>query len=230
MARRAEIEPLSAELMAEPRWAQAAQALVDGCIDLPSDDERVALLAVVCDSLGDELYPAFLRLLALIGRLGNHAARAAVAQALVHALRTGRLPSGRRSAWGAEASSAPPPAYGHTRSLGPLEYLCAWHAQADAAHALGVEQFHVAAHSLMNLIASSDDARKLYCDKLLADVDDPIAGALSRPTRHALRELALAWAAGADALDASTRFVNALPPSREASLASRIAQPAYALR
>ncbi|HSC01635.1 MAG TPA: hypothetical protein VLE45_17075, partial [Burkholderiaceae bacterium] len=69
-----------------------------------------------------------------------------------------------------------------------------------------------------------------YCEKLLADVDDPIAGALNRQTRHALRELALAWAAGADALDASTRFVNALPQGGDGSLASRIAQPAYTLR
>lgn len=221
---------MTAALLTEPRWAQAAQALVDGCIDLPHEDERVALLSAVCDGLGEDLYPAFLRILSLIGRHGDHAARAAVADTLVHALRTGRVPSGRRSAWGADTASAPPLSYGHTRSLGPLEYLCAWHAQTDPGRALPVEQFHAATRSLMDLIASSDVARKLYCDKLLADAGDPIAGALSRPTRHALRELALAWAAGADALDASTRFVNALPQGRNASLASRIAQPVYALR
>ncbi|HEX6017292.1 MAG TPA: hypothetical protein VFZ28_04245 [Burkholderiaceae bacterium] len=217
-------------LMADPRWTQAAQALVDGCIDLPNDEDRVALLSAVCDGLGDDLYPAFLRVLSLIGQQGDHAARAAVANTLVHALRTGRLPSGRRSAWGAHVSSTPPVGYGHMRSLGPLEFLCAWHAQADPARALPAEQFHAAARALMNLIASSHDARRLYCEKLLADVDDPIAGALSRPARHALRELALTWAAGADALDASTRFVNALPQGRDGSLASRIAQPAHALR
>ena len=221
---------MTAALLAEPRWAQAAQALVEGCIDLPHEEDRVALLTTVCDALGDDLYPAFLRVLSLIGQHGDHAARAAVSDVLVHALRTGRLPSGRRHAWGADASSTPPLSYGHTRSLGPLEYLCAWHAQADAGRALSAEQFHVAARSLMDLIASSDDARKLYCEKLLADVDDPIAGALTRQTRHALRELALAWADGADALDASTRFVNALPQGRDSSLASRISQPAYTLR
>jgi len=221
---------VSAALLAEPRWAQAAQALVEGCIDLPHEEERVALLGAVCDGLGDDLYPAFLRVLSLIGQHGNHAARAAVADVLVHALRTGRLPSGRRSAWGADASSAPPPSYGHTRSLGPLEYLCAWHAQAEAGRALSTDQFHTAARSLIDLIASSDDARRLYCEKLLADVDDPIAGALTRQTRQALRELALAWSAGADALDATTRFVNALPQARDSSLASRISQPAYSLR
>jgi len=216
--------------LTEPRWVLAAQALVDGCIDLPHEEERVSLLIAVCDGLGDDLYPAFLRVLSLIGQHGDHAARTAVADALVHALRTGRLPSGRRNAWGADAASAPPMSYGHTRSLGPLEYVCAWHAQADPGRALTADQFHSAARSLMDLIASSDDARRLYCDKLLAEVDDPIAGALSRPTRHALRELALAWGAGADALDACTRFVNALPQTRDSSLASRISQPAYSLR
>src|SRR3989442_4921679 len=87
-----------AALLSEPRWAAAAQALVDGCVDLPGDEDRVALLAAVCEGLGDELYPAFLRLLWTIGLHGDHAARAAVARALVHALRSGRLPSGRRSA------------------------------------------------------------------------------------------------------------------------------------
>src|SRR6185369_6974541 len=130
-----------AALLSEPRWAEAAQALVDGCIDLPDDEDRVALLASICEGLGDELYPAFLRVLWLIGQHGDHAACAAVARALVHALRTGRLPSGRRSAWGASEPSAAAAAYGRTRCLGPLEYLCAWHVQADPVRALSAAQF-----------------------------------------------------------------------------------------
>jgi hypothetical protein len=221
-----------AALLSEPRWAQAAQALVDGCIDLHDDEDRVSLLAAVCARLGDELYPAFLRLLWTIARVGDHAARAAVADALVHALRTGRLPSGRRSAWGASAEAAKAAAqnYGHTRSLGPLEYLCAWHAQAEPAQALTAEQFHTAARSLMDLIGTSAQARLLYCEKLLADVDDPIAGALTRQTRHALRELATAWANGADTFDASARFVSMLAVARDGSWSSRLPQPAFSLR
>ena len=218
-------------LLAEPRWALAAQALVEGCIDLPNDEDRVALLAAVCDGLGDDLYPAFLRVLAIIGQHGDHAARAAVAQALVHALRTGRLPSGRRTAWGANPALQAAAGYGVTRSLGPLEYLCAWHAQAEPEHALAAAQFHDAARALMDLIASSDQARALYCEKLLADADDPIAGALTRQTRHALRELVLAWAAGAPSMDASARFLAALPQARAGSLAALALQPpAYAPR
>ena len=117
-------------LLAEPNWGAAAQALVDGCVDLPDDEDRVALLGAVCHGLGDELYPAFIRVLWMIGQHGDHAAKAAVARALVHALRTGRLPSGRRSAWGA-STPAIEHAYGRTRSLGPIEFVCAWHAQTD---------------------------------------------------------------------------------------------------
>ena len=108
-------------------------------------------------------------------------------------------------------------AYGRTRSLGPLEYLCAWHAQADPARVLTAEQFHVAARALMDLIGCSGEARLLYCEKLLADVGDPIGGALSRGTRDALRALATAWSEGASSFDASARFLSSLQRPREGS-------------
>lgn len=216
-------------LLAEPRWSLAAQALVDGCIDLQSDEDRVALLGSVCERLGDELYPAFLRVLWTIGERGDHAACAAVARALVHALRTGRLPSGRRSAWGA-SGSMPSAGFGAPRSLGPLEYLCAWFAQAEPARALSAQQFHSAARAVMDLIATSAEARALYCEKLLADVDDPISGALTRQTRQALRALVTAWSAGAPSFDASARFLSALPEARSAPLGALALQPAYAPR
>jgi hypothetical protein len=197
-------------LLDSPRWTAAAQALVDGCLDLPDDESRVALLAAVCDRLGDDLYPAFLRVLWLVGEFGDHAACAAVAGALVHALGTGRLPSGRRAAWGAVGGPDAGAAYGTTRSLGPIEYLCAWHAQAAPEHALAAEHFHVAARALMGLVGASTDARRLYCEKLLADVADPLSGALTRRTRSALRALASAWAAGGAPDDVSACFLTEL--------------------
>ncbi len=208
-------------LVAEPRWTLAAQALVDGLVDLPDDEDRVALLAQVCEGLGDELYPGFLRVLWLIGRHGDHAACAAVARALVHALRTGRLPSGRRSAWGARIGVDT--AYGSVRLLGPLEYLCAWHSQAEPALALPAETFHTAARGLMELFGASAEARALYCEKLLAEADDPLAAALSRRTRDGLRALARAWSAGADAAVASGRFLAALDSAP--GLPSRLVAP-----
>lgn len=209
----------AAALLPEPRWSGAARALVEGCLDLPTEEDRVALLAAVCDGLGDDLYPGFLRVLTIVGAQGDHAARAAVATTLVHALRTGRLPSGRRGAWGALGAAVTPAAsFGSTRSLGPIEYLCAWHAQGTGEQALPAAQFETAARSLMELVGCSDEARLLYCEKLLAEVDDPLVGALTRPARHALRALATAWSQGATPLEASARFVAALPDLRAPSL------------
>ncbi|HET9646382.1 MAG TPA: hypothetical protein VFP68_24185 [Burkholderiaceae bacterium] len=215
-----------AALLSEPNWVLAARALVDGCLDLSTDDERVEFMAAVCGGLGDELYPAFIRVLWTVGQHGDHGAKAAVARALVHALRTGRLPSGRRSAWGSSAPMNSNAAYGRTRSLGPLEYLCAWYAQTDPPRALSAAQFHTAARALMELIASSREARLLYCEKMLADSDDPIGGALSRRTREALRALAHAWSEGVNASDASARFLCALKQPRADSLAALARQPA----
>jgi hypothetical protein len=216
-------------LLAEPRWSAAAQALVDACIDLPTDEDRVAVLVAVCESLGDEFYPAFLRVLSIVGKNGEHAARAAVANALVHALRTGRLPSGRRSAWGASAQQADA-SFGSRRSLGPIEYLCAWHAQADPSEALNADQFYQAACAVMDLIASSQDARLLYCEKLLADVNDPLGGALTRQTREALRALATAWSEGASATDACSRFLSANAGRAERKLSTLLGEAAFAPR
>jgi hypothetical protein len=220
---------MATALLKEPRWHAAAQALVDGCIDLPNDDDRVALMAAVCEGLGTDLYPAFLRVLWVIGQHGDHAARAAVARTLVHALSTGRLPSGRRNAWGASSVVQSDEAYGRTRSLGPLEYLCAWAAQADAERALPAEQFDAAARAVMDLIDASREARRLYCEKMLADVDDPIGGALSRDTREAMRALATAWGQGASSLDASARFLGTLAAARRHTLSTLLPRAAFAV-
>jgi len=214
-----------ARLLAEPHWDLAAQSLVDGCIDLRQDEDRVALLAAVCDGLGNQLYPAFLRILAIVGQHGDHAARAAVAGALVHAIRTGRLPTGRRTAWGASPATSGVLGYGNTRALGPLEYLCAWHAQAEPAVAIGTQSFRAGAQAVMDLVSAHPDARLLYCEKLLADVGDPLGGALTRQTREALRALATTWAAGASPFDASASFLASLAGRPERAALSRAWQP-----
>jgi hypothetical protein len=208
---------MTAALLQEPRWYEAAQALVTGCADLHSGDEAVALLETVCQGLGDELYPAFLRVLCEIGRHGDHAARAAVARTLVQALRSGRLPSGRRAAWGS-AMWAGSAAGG--RSLGPLEYLCASAADREHPSALSARDFDLGAQSVMALVAADDDARLLYGEHLLARAEDPLEGALPRAGRHAMQSLARAWLQGASPAEASAAFLAALPESRPAAPAA----------
>ena len=62
----------------------------------------------------------------------------------------------------------------------------------------------------MELIAASAEARLLYCEKLLADADDPIGGVFSRSTRAAMRALAESWREGALPDDVTVRFLRAM--------------------
>ncbi|MDT7837957.1 hypothetical protein [Aquabacterium sp. OR-4] len=213
------------QLLAQPRWTEAAQALIHGCVDLGTQQQAaVALMERVCSGLGDALYPAFLRVLAEVNQRGDYAARAAVAQTLAQSLSQGRLPSGRRAGWG--AAQGPERAAGRAttaqgsrrRSLGPIEYLClaAWPAHrtapgepADAAE-LPAEQFQWLAAAVMDLLDCDHQARRLYADHLCAVADDPLDGTLPRDLRPALRLLAQQWRQQPDAGRACSAFVQQL--------------------
>ena len=193
---------LAPVLKPDPDWSGAAEVLIEGCVYLPTAEERVRWLERLCLSLGDALYPAFLQVLCRIGEHGDASAQKAVADTLVLALQTGRLPSGRHTAWGATHGAA-------TRAMGPIEYLCAWHAQPDGRGPLGATAFDRAARALLGLVSHSDTARRMYCAKLLADADDPLGGAWSRGTRPALAAMARTWGAGASPERAAADAVDA---------------------
>jgi len=197
------------ELRADPDWPAAAQALIDGCAYLPDAQARVQLLERLCDALGPALYPALIGVLCMVGDQGSEAARAVVADTLVDALCSGRLPSGRRAAWGAASSDVR-----STRSLGPVEYLCAWHAEPGVQQALSAPNFDRALRSLLALVSQTGAARSLYCERLRAVADDPLGGALSRGTRDGLRQLASAWdTCGSDLQVPVDAFMNAVKGS-----------------
>ena len=186
----------------EPDWSGAAEVLIEGCAHLPTPEERVRWLERLCISLGDALYPAFLQVLCRVGEHGDAAAQKAVADTLVLALQTGRLPSGRHTAWGATHGTA-------TRAMGPVEYLCAWHAQPDNRGPLAATAFDRAARAVLGLVSHSDQARRMYCAKLLNDAEDPLGGAWSRGTRVALQAMARAWATDGPPQRAAARAVDA---------------------
>ena len=175
-------------LRSQPDWSGAAEVLIEGCAHLPTQDERVRWLERVCLSLGDSLYPAFLRVLCLIGEQGDANAQRVVAETLVHALESGRLPSGRHAAWGATSLHA-----AGFRAMDPIEYLCAWHAQPDGRGALNATAFDRNARALLGLVSHSDLARRLYCAKIRADAEDPLDGSWARNIRQALRAMADCW-------------------------------------
>ena len=63
---------------------------------------------------------------------------------------------------------------------------------------------------MLELISANQQAKSLYCTKLMADAEDPLSGSLSSQTRNAIAELVKAWQANI-AIDAIIdRYVNAL--------------------
>jgi hypothetical protein len=158
---------MRAALLAEPHWTQAARALISGCVDLRHDDDLAALLEAVCRGLGDELYPAFLRVLAEVGRQGRtrrprrrgartgaRLAHGAPAQRAARRLGCVRpVAAHAHAAWARWSTSAPGPA----RVAVPTATPCP---AAD---------FESAAQAVMTVVSASDSARLLYCEKLLAD-------------------------------------------------------------
>ncbi|MCG7986238.1 MAG: hypothetical protein JAY64_10595 [Candidatus Thiodiazotropha weberae] len=193
----------------KPDWSRAAQRLVSGCKILEDLNQRIALMEKVCDSLGDELYPAFLKILCIIGKNGDHDAKQLITETLVEALLTGRLPSGRMSAWGAESARGSN-LFGQTRSLGPIEYVFTWYAQPSGRSPLPIQSFHHAASELLELISSNPKAKKLYCTKLTADIEDPLDGSLSRKSRYAIGNFVEAWEADKSTDEVLSSFLDTL--------------------
>jgi hypothetical protein len=201
------------KLKESPDWFSAAQTLVDGCVSLAHEEDRVSFFQSICTELGDELYPALLKILCVIGDHGDEPARMAIASCLVTALMTGRLPAGRLGAWGTNHTTLVKSGYGGSKSLGPVEYLCVWYAQASGRVPIAAPAFDRAARSLLTLVSTSEQARSLYSAKLLADAQDPMDGVLSRPTRLAIEQLAQSWQAGNSAQQTVNRFLASLQES-----------------
>jgi hypothetical protein len=196
-------------LRSHPDWQNAAQLLVSGCHKLEILDQRVDLMESVCLGLGESLYPAFLKLLCLIGRNGDKATHSLITETLVHGLLTGRLPSGHLTAWG--SSKFPGDRhFGQTRSLGPVEYLLTWYAQPSGKGPLPIQIFLKTATDLLILISSNTEAKSLYCKKLQADIEDPLDGSLSSKTRYAIGVFVANWMDESDVKKVLDTYVDAL--------------------
>jgi len=180
-----------AQLATQPDWHGAAQELINQFAELPALDERITLLENLCDRLGGELYPAFLQILYVIERHAEPDCKNDFIDTVCHGLSTGRLPSGKLPAWGSSPASTN--AFGQTRLLGPLEFLCAWYAQSTNLPALTEQQFSTLCTHLLQLFSTNEKAAELYKLKLQNDVSNPVAGALSSRTREGIAALVDGW-------------------------------------
>jgi hypothetical protein len=197
------------KLFNRPDWQMAAQRLVSGCFSLNTEDQRVELMESVCVGLGDELYPAFLHILCVIGQHGDHESRYLITDALVQSLLTGRLPSGKLAAWGASRFD-PDALLGKTASLGPVEYLFIWYSQPSAVPPLPIQSFQQAAFDLLSLISSNTKAKRLYCKKLKSDIETPLDGCLTSKTKCAIEAFVQTWEADDSIYLAIDNFLDSL--------------------
>lgn len=208
-------------IKAEPDWAGAAQALVDGLNGQATADGRVTVLQRICDSLGEALYPGFVKLLAAAARFGDGPARVMVADALARALVTDRLPSVRLPAWGAAAFSGLPGMVGaggglmtNARNVGPLEFLCVWLTRDVVGQPLEDEAFERAAGLVLTLIIASPEAARLYAVKLAGDANNPIEGLHNRRSRRLVSLMAEGLAANATPSDTARIVLEAARADR----------------
>jgi hypothetical protein len=206
------------QLKDDPAWESAARSFVAGIATLPTRDERVRLIEQVWAELGDMLYPAFIKILCAIAHWGDASARRLTAEALAHALATARLPSGPTPAWGSSSWSPLPagaPGAGWharpARNLGPLEFLCVWHAQRGAEGRLDQQDFAYAVRKIIELFDAAPEAAALYSAKLLDDVANPIEGAFSRQTRALIASIAHDWSAHLPAETIVARAIGSAP-------------------
>ena len=197
----------SFSLKADPDWYSAAQDLISGLCSFDEIEDRIELLETVCLGLGNKMYPAFLQILHVINSQASDESRRIMASTLVNCLQTGRLPSGMLAAWGSSSFTGDS-AFGQSRRLGPIEFVCAWYAQTSNELPISQQQFSNILDSLLSLVSSDGKAKQLYCHKLLADAEDPLGGSLSSKTRAGLQQLTQRWQANTPE-DSNTEVIDA---------------------
>jgi len=191
-------------LRSNPDLLGSARALLEALARHPSADRRAALLNRVARRLSDEWYPAFIKIACVIGESHDDSAKRLLAEALAHAMKTGDLPSGSLTSWGASTDWLPAPAGVPSaffrsipkRSLGPIEFLSSWHSQSTNRAPLCDDVYRTALTSLLELFNASPAAARVYQSKLQSDSVNEPEGTFTCVTRARLSAIASLWAEG----------------------------------
>jgi hypothetical protein len=186
----------------------AAARLVAALAAHDDAEYRLAVLKRLSRRLGEDHYPMFLRLLAVVAESDDAEAKRLLADTVATALRRSDLPGGALSSWGAtrlpenvtgmSAGALSGGFFGSSprRMLGPVEYLVVWHLQRTQRTSLGADTFRRHLALLIGLLNHSAEAATLYPQKLAADAQNELEGAYTRATRDRLAAIARAWQAG----------------------------------
>ncbi len=196
-----------------PEALRTAAARLVATLAAHEDDEyRLTVLRRLARRLGEERYPLFLRLLTVVAESDDDDAKRLLADTFGAALRRMDLPGGALSSWGATRLPLPETGADGTldvaalsgqffgasprRLLGPVEYLTVWHLQRTQRIVLGADSYRGTLARLVELFNHSEQARRLYPQKLAADAVNELEGAYTRATRESLAAIAAAWQAG----------------------------------
>lgn len=191
-----------------PEALRSAAARLVAALAAHDDEEyRLTVLRRLARRLGEDDYPLFLRLLLVVAESDDAAARQRLAETFGSALRRMDLPGGALSSWGAtrlpdsgtlDVNALSGGFFGASprRLLGPLEYLTVWHLQRTQRIVLGADSYRGALAALVDLFNCSEQARRLYPQRLAAEAANELEGAYTRVTRDSLVAIASAWQAG----------------------------------
>jgi hypothetical protein len=188
-------------LRPDPDFLGGARALVRALASHPSPEARTAILSRVAKQLGEEWYPAFIKMLSVVGESDDHYAQQLLADALASAMRKGELPSGSLTSWGVSGNWIAPPAgipnsffrSAPRRLLGPIEYLTSWHSQSTNRVPLSDDVYRTTLSSLIRLFNASPAAAQAYQAKLAADTVIEREGTFTVLTRARLVAIAELW-------------------------------------
>ena len=184
-----------------------ARRLVSALDCRREDEYRVAVLKRVARELGEDAYPAFIKILTLVEESDDRTAKRLLAGTLGSALKRFDLPSGRLTSWGATrlpesrepVSASTISAYffqgAPERWLGPIEFLTVWYCQRTQRATLNGEIYAETLSKLIALMNHSLDASTLYPQKLQAHAMNELEGAYTRTAAEQLSNIAAAWMA-----------------------------------
>jgi hypothetical protein len=202
-------------LRSDPDLLGSARALLHALARTPDADVRVAVLNRVAKRLGNEWYPAFIKLACIVGESDDEDAKRLLADTLAHAMKKGDLPSGSLTSWGASGNwvTAPTGVPGSffrsapRRNLGPIEYLSSWHSQSTNRPPLTDDVYRTSLIGLLRLFSASPAAARAYQSKLQADSVNELEGTFTAVTRTRLAAIAELWTQGLPHADLAWRIV-----------------------
>jgi hypothetical protein len=191
-------------LRPDPDLLGSARALLQALANNPAPEARASILNRVAKRLGDEWYPAFIKIACVIGESDDEPAKRLLADTLAYAMKKGDLPSGSLTSWGVSvdwpannlAASLPGSFFraAPRRNLGPIEYLSSWHSQSTNRTPLSDDVYRTALTSLLQLFNASPAAAGVYQSKLQTDSVIGLEGTYTTITRQRLATIAALWA------------------------------------